>query len=70
MLFSIPTVVPYCSCDDRKANKGEYDANGDFCALGEARVAGERGVTWFAARPLGGERASLQVREERIRGVI
>jgi hypothetical protein len=47
---SIPTVVPNRHRDDRQANKGEHDAEGDFDTLGEAaKVTGERGVAGLAA---------------------
>ena len=68
---SIPTVVPNRHRDDRQANKGEHNAEGDFDTLGEAaRVAGECGVAGLAAGLLGGVRAGLQASEERVRGIV
>lgn len=67
-----PIVVPRSRSDDRRANEGQRNSQGNFCARGKARarVAVERSVTRVPAGFLGCERASLQPREERIGSVI
>ena len=63
-------IVPRSRCKDCRANYGQHNPQGNFCARGEARVAGERVIARFAAGLLGCERASLQAGEKRIGGVV
>lgn len=67
---SEPKVVPRPHHDDPKANNRQNNTQSHLCTPGEARVAGEHGVTRFAAGLLCCERACLQACEERIGSII
>ena len=65
-----PIIVPRSCSDERRANDGQRNTQGNFRSRGQARVTGEGGVARVATGFLGCKRASLQAREKRIRGVI
>lgn len=67
---SEPTVVPRCRDDAGTANYGQHNPQGNFCARGKTRVAGECIVARFPARLQGCVRTSLQACEEWIGGII